>query len=151
MSKNQRRGGKDSQEESSKNEKCSTQTCETHAMVGKIMRGEKGISIGKNELNHLNRFHYRTWADFGWACSAAYKDDNDKLTEENKKLHTDLAKIRGQGSEPPVADPRNHVDGFCDALIMHPSGTVFKCTEYCKYGSNRCGTHQKYTHVLSSE
>jgi hypothetical protein len=159
MSKNQRRGGKDSQEESSKTEKCSNQTCEIYAMVVKIMRGEKGISIGKSELNHLNRYHFRTWADFGWACSAAYKDDNVKLVDENKKLTAELTKLTTELSklksvttgDAPVADPRNHVDGFCDALIMHPSGVVFKCTEYCKYGSGRCGTHQKYAHVLKNE
>ena len=151
MSKNSRRGEKDSQEDT-KAEKCSVQTCETYALVSKIMRGEKGVTVGKTELNHLNRHHYRTWADFGWACSAAYKDDNDKLMEENKKLHTEFAKFKStSNTEPPVADPRNHVDGFCDALITHPSGVVYKCTEYCKYGSNRCGVHQKYPHTLKSE
>lgn len=122
-------------------EKCQVQTCETFALVNKIMRGEKGINIGKTELAHLNKYHYRTWADFGWACSAAYKDDNDKLAAE-------LAKLKHASAEAPIADPKNHVDGFCDVIITHPTGVVFKCTEYCKYGSNRCGVHQKYTHVL---
>lgn len=131
--------------------KCDIHTCDTHAMVTKIIRGEKGVTIGKKDIEHLNRFHYRTWADFGWACSSAYKDDNDKLVEENKRLQAELTKLKGATTgEPPVADPRNHVDGFCDVLITHPTGVVLKCTEYCKYGSNKCGLHQKYVHVLSA-
>lgn len=150
MSRNPRRtGGKDSQEDQPRVEKCPVQSCSIYKLVGKIMRGEKGITIGKDELNHLNHFHYRTWADFGWACSAAYKDDNDKLTEENAKLLSELSKVKpAVSTEPPVADPQNHVDGFCDALTMHPSGIVFKCTEYCKYGSTRCGSHQKCQYAL---
>lgn len=142
-------GAKESQDETAR-EKCAAHTCETFSIVTKIMRGEKGINVGKKELEHLNKHHYRTWADFGWACSAAYKDDNDRIAEENARLHSELNKIKAVNiGEPPVADPRNHVDGFCDVLITHPTGCVMKCTEYCKYGSNRCGLHQKAVHVLT--
>jgi hypothetical protein len=148
MSKNTRRG-KESQEDSMRPEKCSNQTCEIYINTMKVMHGEKGISIGKTDLSHLNRFHYRTWADFGWACSAAYKNDNDKLSEENKRLHGEISKLKIVPTcDVPTADPKNHVDGFCDVLITHPSGVVFKCTEYCRYDSSKCGLHQKYPHVL---
>lgn len=133
-------------------DKCPTHTCAIYAMVVKVMRGERDITIGKSELDHLNKKHYRMWADFGWACSVAYRDDNGRLEAENQRLTAEIARLKtAVPDKVPAADPRNHVDGFCDALIVHPTGIVYKCTEYCRYDSKKCGAHQKYPHALEEK
>lgn len=131
---------------SPKGDSCQLKTCDAFQLVGRIRRGEDGVEIGPEQLEHLRVKHIAIWGEFGWWYVQVLKQENARIEEEKKKLKVESTRVAN--GEPPVADPRNHVEGFCDAIVAAPNGTVLKCTDHARYGSNRCGFHQKALYVL---
>lgn len=128
--------------------KCASQTCKVIAIVKRIRKGEKGNIVSKADLDHLRAEHFGTFADFGWECSHKLREETIFLTKEIERLQAKLNKLNAPAGDPPIADPKNHVDGFCDALFTHPSGAILKCTDATRYGSLRCTMHQKFSHGI---
>lgn len=150
MYKEKKKGGS-----SSNLTKCSSQTCKVIGIVKRIRKGEKGNVVSKADLDHLRADHFGTFADFGWECSHKLREETLLLTKEVERLQAKVDKLNAVSNaptgDPPVADPRNHVDGFCDALFTHPSGAILKCTDAARYGSTRCTMHQKFSHGIAVE
>lgn len=136
---------------SSSNLKCQAQTCDVMLTIKRIRKGEKGYNVTKTDLDHLRAEHFSSYADFGWECSHKLREENTVLSKEIEKLQARVEKLNAHIGDPPIADPKNYVEGFCDALFVHPSGAVLKCTDAARYGTVRCMLHQKFPNGINGQ
>lgn len=105
---------------------------------------KSGLALDSVDWDHLYNDHLRIWGEYGW----------EELTIVKEKLRSteeELARLKEKLSAPARmdidADPRNHVDGFCDAIIAN-NEFVWKCTDPVRYGKKVCSRHLKWTFII---
>jgi hypothetical protein len=152
--------------------RCNPRTC-PHTDLLQLARSARGQEkwnlINEIDMNHLKNEHFRLYAEH-WSERAATAEEslekaleqNRMLSDENKQLKATLAgapapaaKRSGYPSADATAslvvDPKNHVDGYCDALIQGPDKkSIWKCTDACRYGKSLCGLHTDHRYVIGS-
>lgn len=114
------------------------------------------------DMQHVYEAHLRTWA--------LYQESRAENAErEVKEIKAELAAIRARTTQTakPVAttavatattapatieapvDPRNHVDGICDALVINGPG-IYKCTDPCRHGRRVCPLHLNNKYLVEA-
>lgn len=95
---------------------------------------KNGLSIDDIDWDHMYNDHLRLWGEYGWEELVVTREKLRAL-EDARKQQTVIHDID--------ADPRNHVEGFCDALISSGE-SIWKCTDPVRWGKKVCSRHLKY-------
>ena len=146
-------------QETIKVDRCNDLNCSDFlALKNRHSPGACGKTIDQVNMDHMYSDHLRMYAIYQAEEAAKYKKECASLTvmikimTENKTLSGGAAPVpkNSKGSvtvQTLKVDPRNHVDGFCDAF-EGVGICIMKCTDVARFEKKTCGVHENAVNLV---
>jgi len=134
---------------------CVQSTCPHYRAVMNF-KTKNTMTFDEVDWVHMYDQHLRAWGEYGWAKLEKEQAENEKLRGELNKMKTNRAVPRALSScalntDPIlIVDPKNHVDGICDALVANGTA-IYKCTDLSRHGKNVCAIHLNHKNLIKHE
>lgn len=109
------------------------------------------VESTESELSHLYEAHLREWGEYqerqASIATTQLAKVQAKLDAANALVKT-LKSVKQKPIEGDlIIDPKNHIDGICDALIS--KGTeIYKCTDPVRVNKYVCALHLNHRQVM---
>lgn len=117
------------------------------------------LKMSEVDWDHMYADHLRLWGEYGWVELESAEAELADLRRENEALKTKLTEVKKPAAPVPTSkpapvtelavDPRNHVDGICDALVAN-GNCIYKCTDVTRHGKHVCPLHLEHRALVGS-